>query len=1386
MVQQLVPNFILEQMALGHYGGTFRAVSIFVDVSSFTPMATALMEYSTEGAEVIADLLDAIFTPLTDIIYEHGGFVATFAGDAFTALFPITDSAEPQRSAVYHHAVTAAWQCNQFVKNNERQNTRFGQFTFAVRLSVADGLVDWGIWQSAGNEDEANWLQHATYYFIGEALDRCFAADKRVPPGEIVLTDAILHELPHQSVTTKQLDDYQHLLAIIQQAVPPIVEADRAASTVGREYLSRFFPPELVERTTGGEFRQIVAVFINLAECPTGPESIAFQHLLFQRLAQYGGYLCSVGRIGRDDSACTLILFWGAPTSHENDVMRALRFVLELKRFSPTPIRTGITFHLGYAGFIGSKQRAEYTCYSVHVALAARQMISADWNEILLDEQTAAHTYAQFHLALHSHQKFKGFLTELPVYLLERRRDRLNETTAHIPLLGRARELAALTAATEPILEGRFGGLMIVTGEAGVGKSRLLHEFQHLVNVGSATSTSNLGIVDNHVEMDELIGGIHLSPIANAAETVVGRAEGVVDRAEEKVVTWLFCRTGDILRQSLNPFRYLFHQYFEQSSTGEWWDNQARFNKKFDELVAAIHDPELQQELAQRRSRLATFVGLPATEADDEPDDAALRLENLLTAIKIVLVAESTRQPVILQLEDAHQLDSDSIAFLELLVRNIDQYPLLLLLTMRSSHGPSVAINEDPFALVTDAAPREVLALQPLSKYNLRLLAIYHLKMALTPPLLNLLHDRAKGNPFFAEQMLLFWQEQDLLLWGDQGLTLKSSEETPFAERLSSISPDLGSRLIARLDRLPFEVKTVIQIAAVLGHEFHKVVLQYILRQEDLPFSTIAHAEAAGIWHEVSQESYRFHHALLCDTAYGMQSRVQLQRLHRLAAAAVEEIYQSDLSPYYAMLVYHYEKVGRAEPQRRYAKLAATHAGELFLNEEALHYFNHAIRLTADDDLLERYALSVECEKLHNWLGHRTEQQAEIELQMHIAKTVDNSEWQIETLLRNADYQRILGNYERALSDCFDAEKLAVQQDHALFKAQADYTIGRIMRHRGEHITAHAYLSQAVEEAQDSDAPLLEANCLHEIGHLYYVQSAYDKAIAHYNQANQIYKVANNQKGQVNCLLMFGVIHYSKGLLSDAEDAHQRALVITQTLGWRPGEASCYTYLGNVYFDIGDYATAKAYHMQAHRLYQEIGDLEGEAISLDTLGLVSHREGGQVSAKTYYHRALTIQQALGDQHGEAYTQTHLGHILLAEGKCLEAKICFERALTLRQKLGENGTAIDSMAGLLLTHWQEGNIALAYTMAEAIMQWLAAHGTDGVEFPVQIYLICHQFFSHMAEEQPEYQQIASQTLQTGYQLVSDRATQINDPNLQHTFLEEIPDNAAVIALWIQQS
>ena len=95
----LIPHWIHERMARQVYHGTLRAAAMFVDVAGFTPLTEALMQHPKEGAEALTAALNRIFYPLVQTVYAHSGFVTTFAGDAFTALFPQRRKGAAQRAA---------------------------------------------------------------------------------------------------------------------------------------------------------------------------------------------------------------------------------------------------------------------------------------------------------------------------------------------------------------------------------------------------------------------------------------------------------------------------------------------------------------------------------------------------------------------------------------------------------------------------------------------------------------------------------------------------------------------------------------------------------------------------------------------------------------------------------------------------------------------------------------------------------------------------------------------------------------------------------------------------------------------------------------------------------------------------------------------------------------------------------------------------------------------------------------------------------------------------------------------------------------------------------------------------------------------------------------
>ena len=523
MQRSLTPAFLLEEMGAGRRAGTFDAVCLFADVSGFTALTTALMHHGSEGAEVVAGVLGAIFEPLIEIIFARGGFVAGFAGDAIKAVFPL------DQPDAHQCAVGAAWAISEYLRRQSTYVTRFGHFDFSGKVCLGDGALHWHIWeQRPGSGDILD--QRATAGFFGPALDAAMESDPLSERGEIVMTAAVRDRLPAGSARCEPIAGGSHwrlldwqpaTLAALGCAMmePPGIAADPTTA-------SAFVPDILLTMPTVGEFRRVVSIFVNCKPAATSDQEDAFFHDLFVLLARYGGYLCRVGRIGGKDSGMTLLIFFGAPVSHEQDITRALGFLLDLWDAAPMPLRAGVTTDRAYAGFVGSPRSEEYTCHSIHVNLAARHMVAAGWEEIWLDQATADRAQADFIVEALGARLFKGFTDKRTVFGLlgGARRWQRPSTRGGRDLLrgrdgGRGAELAQLHEWLQPIRRGRFGGAIYITGEAGMGKSRLVHEFQQQIEQQSTD------------------------------------------------LTWFLGQTDEIVRQPLNPFRYLLRAYFHLSAT---------------------------------------------------------------------------------------------------------------------------------------------------------------------------------------------------------------------------------------------------------------------------------------------------------------------------------------------------------------------------------------------------------------------------------------------------------------------------------------------------------------------------------------------------------------------------------------------------------------------------------------------------------------------------------------------------------------------------------------------------------------------------------------------------------------------------------------------------
>ncbi|MCA9961728.1 MAG: AAA family ATPase, partial [Anaerolineales bacterium] len=798
------------------------------------------------------------------------------------------------------------------------------------------GAVQWGIIEAGGR---------ATYYFRGTAVDGCTAAEHQAQQGQVVI-DAALYGAVREWVTAVPLANF-YLLQTANHPAPTPAPAPQAITLPPFDlaFMSRFFPPDLIQQSLSGEFRWVINLFIGLPDIHTTTQLETFIHTVFELQDHYGGLL---SRVDFGDKGANLLMFWGAPVTHENDIERALSFILDLQARSSTRFRAGITTRIAHAGFNGSPLREEYTCHGRGVNLAARFMMTAAHGEIWVDAEIAQRARPHFDIPFVADMPFKGFAQPQPVHALLGRKETAERFFAG-EFIGRQQELAELCQFVQPLQNGRFAGLLVLWGEAGMGKSRLVHTLLEQIPA------------DNSV---------------------------------------FICQTDQILRQSFNPFRYWLRHYFAQSASHSDTRNRQNFEHKLDALIAATTDAGLAQELQRTRSFLGALIDLHWPDSLYAQLDPRGRFDNTLIALATLLQAECRQQPVLLVLEDAHWLDEESQQFLRQLLLTVTAvpattYPLAIIITARP----------DPVAAHFTPDPTWAeLRLAQLSTADLNHLATTLLGSAAAPALQALLLARADGNPFFAEQIIHYLQEQQLLHQTAAGWNITDSQTDP-------LPPDVQTLLIARIDRLTGIVKETVQHAAILGREFEVRLLSLMLQSaETLPHS-LAEAERAAIWSALDQLRYLFKHALLRDAVYRMQLRARRQALHQLALTALESLYAADLSAHYKELAYHAERGRLSDKARHYLQKAGDAAQEAYENNQAVAYYTRALALTPPEDVATRYRLLLSREQVLHSQGNRTEQAADLAALQELVSPLQDKRRQAEVVLRQSRYAEQIGDY---------------------------------------------------------------------------------------------------------------------------------------------------------------------------------------------------------------------------------------------------------------------------------------------------------------------------------------------------------------------------------------
>ena len=594
---------------------------------------------------------------------------------------------------------------------------------------------------------------------------------------------------------------------------------------------------------------------------------------------------------------------FGAPVAHEDHVRRALLAALGIRErlreasavdgaaLSAVQLRMGVNMGMVVVGKIGDNLRMDYTAVGDTTHIAARLQQSARPGQVAVSQAVYEAGSPHFEFAPQGLHTLKGVREPTAVFELVRARreapaSRVQRLGIGSELVGRDLELSVVNEAIDRLDLG-LGGILILTGEPGAGKSRLVTELRRR------------------------------------------RPGGRVRWLEGRAVS--FGRT-----LSYWPFIEILKTCFDIGED----DPEDQTWRKLGLGVQALFGERTPEMLPY----LATVLALRLPPEHDERvrylDGQALRRQVFL-CMRQLFEQLALRQPLVLLLEDWHWADQSSVELAEHLLALADSTPLMVFLATRPDpDGPTTRVRQ--FALASPGRFLREVLLSPLTAQQSaalvsNLVGAADLPAALREQILR----KTEGNPFFIEEVI-----RSLVT---DGVLVRSSKDDGWqlVKRVDQVQlPDTVQGLIlARIDRLDEDVKQALKLAAVIGRSFFNRVLEVISttrRGLDASVAELQQAELIRERQRLPEIEYIFKHALVHEAAYGSILADNRRVIHRRVAQAIEMLFEGRLEEFTSLLAHHYTRAEDWDKAQEYLFKAGDQAGRMAADTEALEHFRQA------------------------------------------------------------------------------------------------------------------------------------------------------------------------------------------------------------------------------------------------------------------------------------------------------------------------------------------------------------------------------------------------------------------------------------------------------------
>lgn len=1018
----------------------------------------------------------------------------------------------------------------------------------------------------------------------------------------------------------------------------PQVDPAQLGVMTGSDLLERFRRAGLESR---GQRRSVTVLFVDLSGYTSLSERLSdedlysmvqqFINVLVNDVYKYEGMVDKLTGDG-------LMALFGAPIAYENNAERAVRSALDMlkdvQQLSSTlnlpagELRIHVGLHSGsvIVGGLGGDGLMNYTAIGDSVNLARRLEEAAAPGEVLVSDSVYRQTHRLFtfdHLPpiamKHISQPVQPYRLVAPkaAPMTMRGIDGLSA-----PMIGREREFRQVQELVERLIQERIGGLLLLAGEGGMGKSRMIRELKH-------------ALVDEPLRV----------------------IEGQSLTYRKSIAYWIF---QDVLRNAL-------------AISNDSAEPQVR--RRLEEVLVKLFGEAGREKLPYLEHLLGYAISDPVTAERIRYLDSGQLRQLIFLAVRDFLTALARTRPLLLILEDLHWADEASLELVRFLMDSTRSTPLLILAVSRPVEGGALqALHERASQRLGERYTfLRLQALPPNESEHLlhALLAIADLPASLREQMI----ERSAGLPLYLEEILRMLIEDHTIQQQD-GVWMMA----PGADRKNiGVPQTLQGLILARFDRLPSLQRQILQTAAVVGYQFNRRVLGEVLRAQNqhIPLDDVEDALQALIEKEfidlppdarssvtnaLEEVPYQFKHVLVCDAVYSTLLQRDRQGLHTQVGQAIERLYEDRIDGQIEVLASHYLRSALLERALHYLILAGQKSARSYINEQALQWFQQALEILQKTTPTAEQVLQV-----HSGLGEALRTAGEY------AAARENFQRGLSTLgVQN-------------LADRSQARPLDPQRARTISQLLCKVSSTYVSQGNYDNALEYLQLAQKLLPVENTAFDSDRASILNETGWIFFHRGEFDQAEAILQDGLRLAEQTGQLDVIASILNRLAGILYQRDAIEQATRYLMRSLRLREEIGDIVAVARVNNNLGLLSWKSGNLQPALEHFQRSYRLQQNLGDVEGLIMVQTNLGLIEMDCGNLAGAQQHFFDALQSAQLIGQHFLVAMAYLHLALFHVYAENWQTALEYGRRAQHGFEELGVTEHALDLMVSFGWAH-----------------------------------------------------------------------------------------------------